>query len=121
MSDQAIEKEIQAKGLNAPRVTPAMIEATISCEHSFTAGDALRALGYDADPSFDLLTLSVIKTVNGFTLIGESACASPENFDAEIGAKIARENAKNKIWPLEGYLLKSKLWAQSAAVNPAPV
>ena len=46
---------------------------------------------------------------NGFTVTGESACASPENFDAEIGKKIARDNARNKIWMLEGYLLKQKL------------
>lgn len=49
---------------------------------------------------------------NGFTVTGESACASPENFDAEIGRKIARQNAVNKIWMLEGYLLKQKLSEQ---------
>ncbi|WP_249543629.1 Gp49 family protein, partial [Escherichia coli] len=43
---------------------------------------------------------------------GESACASPENFDAEIGRKVARKNAIEKIWPLEGYLLKQKLSEQ---------
>ncbi|WP_249451677.1 Gp49 family protein, partial [Escherichia coli] len=47
-----------------------------------------------------------------FTVTGESACASPENFDAEIGRKIARQNAVNKIWMLEGYLLKQKLSEQ---------
>ena len=46
---------------------------------------------------------------NGFTVTGESACASPENFDAELGRKIARDNARNKIWALEGYLLKQRL------------
>jgi len=46
---------------------------------------------------------------NGFTVVGESACASPENFNAELGRKIARENARNKIWMLEGYLLKQRL------------
>lgn len=46
---------------------------------------------------------------NGFTVTGESACASPENFDAEICRKIARENAVQKIWMLEGYLLKQRL------------
>ena len=38
-----------------------------------------------------------------------SACASPENFDAELGRKIARDNARNKIRALEGYLLKQRL------------
>ena len=46
---------------------------------------------------------------NGFTVTGESACASPENFDAELGRKIARQNAINKAWPLMGYHLKQKL------------
>jgi len=109
MNDQAIEQEIQAKGLTAPRVTPDHIESVIAHEHTFTVGEALRALGHPTDPAFDLLTMCVIKLENGFTVTGESACASPENFNAEIGAKIARDNAKQKIWPLEGYLLKARL------------
>ncbi|MFT3523419.1 Gp49 family protein, partial [Klebsiella pneumoniae] len=56
-----------------------------------------------------LLTFCVLVLRNGFTVTGESACASPENFDPEIGRKIARENAVNKIWMLEGYLLKQRL------------
>lgn len=56
-----------------------------------------------------LLTFCVLTLRNGFTVTGESACASPENFDAEIGRKIARANAVAKIWPLEGYLLKQAL------------
>ena len=46
---------------------------------------------------------------NGFTVSGESACASPENFDAEIGRNVARQNAVQKIWPLLGYQLKDTL------------
>ncbi len=56
-----------------------------------------------------MLTFCVLVLRNGFTVTGESACASPENFDAEIGRKIARENAVQKIWPLMGYALKQKL------------
>jgi len=56
-----------------------------------------------------LLTFCVLVLKNGFTVTGESACASPENFDAEIGQRIARENAVQKIWPLMGYELRSKL------------
>lgn len=55
------------------------------------------------------LTFCVLVLRNGFTVTGESACASPENFDDEIGRKIARQNAVAKIWPLEGYLLKTRL------------
>lgn len=113
MNDSAIEQEIQAKGLTAPRVTPADIEACIASEHYFTAGEALRQGSAPRGP-LDLLTFCVLVLRNGFTVTGESACASPENFNAETGRKIARENAVNKIWMLEGYLLKERL------SNPAP-
>lgn len=121
--DAGIEQEIQAKGLTAPRVTPADIEANIKSEVYFTAYDgrygALQNGSYvgrekpeatDADlVSLELLTFCVLTLQNGFTVTGESACASPENFDAEIGRKIARENAKQKLWPLMGYALKEQL------------
>lgn len=123
MNDNAIEQEIQDKGLTAPRVTPGDIEANIVAEYYFTAADG--ALGFlsttDADPvtsfsnlppSLHLLTFCVLVLQNGFTVVGKSACASPENFDAELGRKIARQNAVSEIWPLMGYELRSKLAAQ---------
>ncbi len=118
-----IEKEIQSKGLTAPRITPADIEANITGEHYFTAGDGfVGALSvsdeFNERPEservieppepLELLTFCVLVLKNGFTVTGESACASPENFDPEIGRKIARQNAVAKIWPLEGYLLKQR-------------
>ncbi|MER5131462.1 Gp49 family protein [Serratia marcescens] len=118
MTEQAIEQEIQAAGKTAPRVTPARIESIIVSEHYFTAADgvqghyAKKAERYSPIPvaeSLCLLTFCVLELANGFTVTGESACASPENFDPEIGRKIARENARNKIWQLEGYLLKQQL------------
>ena len=123
MNDQTIEQEIQAKGLTAPRITPADVEAEIAGETYFTAAD-----GYRSAPCFDpygqpadclpppapleLLTFCVLVLRNGFTVTGESACASPENFDAEIGRKIARQNAVEKMWPLMGYALKNRLAAK---------
>ena len=56
-----------------------------------------------------LLTFCVLVLKNGFTVTGESACVSRENFDAEIGRKVARENAISKVWPLLGFSLKQKL------------
>jgi hypothetical protein len=118
MSDKEIEQEIQAKGLTAPRVTPADIEANILSEFCFTAAQgADGAAGYQQDAvqgciGYDhlrLLTFCVLVLKNGFTVTGESACASPENFDAKLGRKIARQNAVNKIWPLMGYELKQRL------------
>lgn len=117
-SDQNIEAEIQAKGADvAPRVTPADVEANITSEFYFTATDGvLGASGMGTAPagrakSLDLLTFCVLVLRNGFTVTGESACASPENFNAEIGQRIARDNAKAKIWSLMGYELRTKLAA----------
>ena len=117
--DQAIEAQIQAKGLTAPRVTPADIESNIASEHYFVASDAIQhdnAVNHAAKDiggwvlgGTQLLTFCVLQLRNGFTVTGESACVSPENFDAEIGRRVARENAVNKMWPLLGYALKDKM------------
>ncbi|MEY5098175.1 MAG: hypothetical protein RJA36_894 [Pseudomonadota bacterium] len=115
-TDETIEQEIQAKGLTAPRITPDDIEANIASEHYFTAEDGVgranrgqTSNGGKNPSALSLLTFCVLVLRNGFTVTGESACASPENFDAEVGRKIARQNAINKVWPLMGYELRSKL------------
>lgn len=113
-TDTQIEQEIQAKGLTAPRVTPADIEANIRREFYFTAAEGVDHCNSD-DPELDLLTFCVLVLKNGYTVTGESACASPENFDDEVGRKIARANAVNKIWPLLGYEPRSKLAEGGAA------
>ena len=115
MTDQTIEQEIQAKGLTAPRITPADVEANIVGEHYFTAEQGVEAVEgagsfhpNKVTPNWEalsLLTFCVLVLRNGFTVTGESACASPENFNAEIGRKIARANAVQKVWPL----MRSKL------------
>lgn len=125
MTDKTTEQLIQEKGLTAPRVTPDDLQANIVSEHYFTARDGVvgveldaglidEASGTQTHESLSLLTFCVLVLKNGFTVTGESACASPENFDAEIGRKIARQNAEQKIWPLMGYHLKQQL-----ADNPA--
>lgn len=111
MDDKEIEQEIQAKGLKAPRVTPQGIEDVIAEEYTFTAAAALKGTPGETSQSCKLLTICVLVLKNGFTVTGESACASPENFNAELGGKIARQHAKDKIWALEGYRLKSQLAA----------
>lgn len=112
-----IEQEIQEKGLTAPRVTPSDIEANIVSVHYFIAGDAIQhdnAVHECGDSGWhlgktQLLTICVIQMRDGLTVTGESACVSSENFDAEIGRKIARQNAVNKMWPLMGYALNERL------------
>lgn len=99
-SDSAIEQEIQAKGLTAPRVRPADIAANISTveyvKHVSAGGQVLR--------------WAVITTSSGYAVVGRpSVAVSPENDDTEIGEKVALENSKNELWPLMGYALKNKL------------
>ncbi len=94
--EAAIEADIKAKGKTAPRLTPEHIDAQIVAEQ------------YHVFPG-TVLTVCALTLRNGYTVIGESACASPEYFDEEIGRKLALDQARNKIWALECYLLRSKL------------
>lgn len=97
MSEQAIEQEIQAKGLNAPRLTPDSIDAIIVSET------------YTVLPSGKVMVCE-LTLKNGFTIRGEAATVSKANFNEEIGKKISRANARDKIWELEGYLLQDKVF-----------
>ena len=125
-NEKQIEQEIQDKGLNAPRLTPDHIDSKIK---------AIRYLSGNVSPAFATedyfaredrgtacLTICILTLENGFTVTGESACASPENFDKLIGQKIAYDNARNKIWQLEGYLLKERLYqgVYGIAIDPKP-
>lgn len=100
--ESAIESEIQAKGLNATRLTPADIDSKV------LGADYHRFNG-------TTVTICCLYLANGFTVTGESACASPENFNEEIGRKIAYGNAREKIWQLEGYLLRQRLHDEEMA------
>jgi Phage protein (N4 Gp49/phage Sf6 gene 66) family len=102
LDESAIETEIQQKGLTAPRLTPAAIDDVIVGED------------YHLFPG-TTLTVCALTLRNGFVVTGESAAASAANFDVVLGRKIARENARNKIWQLEGYLLRQALWSRGAA------
>lgn len=95
----------------APRVTLADIEGAIVERHHFTAGEAVVALGAPVSAPLSLLSLCILVMKNGFTVIGKSAPASPENFNAELGRKFAYEDAIRQLWPLAGYALREKLAA----------
>lgn len=115
-AQQDLETEIQAKADNAPRVTPQALQDEIVKVHYFNGADA--AFGDEAahapenDKSpLQLMTFCVLELRNGYTVHGVSACASPENYNAEIGRRIARENAERGIWQLLGFRLRDKLSA----------
>jgi len=97
MSTEEIEKMIQEKGLTAPRITPERIEEVCTNPPQFYVF------------SGTMMTVCCLELANGFCVVGESACASPENFNAELGEQIAFRNAKQKVWALEGYLLRQRL------------
>ncbi len=98
MNEQQVEQEIKCKGLNAPRITPEHIDALMAASdikfHHFPGTTT---------------TVCLVILPNGFTVTGTSACASPENFDADLGKKIAANEARGKLWQLEGYLLRDRL------------
>lgn len=96
MTDSELEQEIQAKGLIAPRITPALVEA------------AIRGETYTVLPN-GRTTVCQLTLDNGFTVEGLSASVSIENFDAEIGKKISRQNAVQQVWPLLGFRLRDQL------------
>jgi len=97
MSEQQIEQVIQEKGLNAPRLSPELIDSRIQEE------------AYYVFPG-TTVTVCCLTLRNGFNAVGKSACVSIENFDDEIGRVIAREDARKKIWELEGYALAERLY-----------
>ena len=104
VTDQSIEQEIQAKGKTAPRVTPTDIEANIAdCEVVTFVSRGRKVLRW-----------AVLTTRNGYAVTGQPSCSvSPENDDADIGQRIAIQNAKHELWGLMGYELQQRLHEQS--------
>lgn len=103
-NEQIVEAEIQEKGLNAPRLSPEKIDAVIVGEDYYVFPGTT-------------LTVCCLKLRNGFTVTGESASVSMENFDLELGKKIARSHARDKIWALEGYLLRDRQAALETVIS----
>lgn len=62
------------------------------------------------------LTICAITLCNGFQLVGTSACVSESTFDAKIGEEMAYKKAFEKLWELEGYLLKQRHYEATKGV-----
>ena len=105
--EDEIEREIQEKGLDAPRLTPEGIDDLIVGED------------YHRFPG-TTVTVCMLELRNGFSVVGESAAASPSNFDEELGRKIARSKARERIWPLAGYALKERLYVSRSPGQTHP-
>lgn len=105
MNDQAVEQQIKAKGLTAPRVTLDDLNANI------VSVEIVKHIA----PSGQVLRWAVLTTRSGYAVTGRpSVSVSPENDRAELGEQIARDNARNELWPLMGYALKERLAATAA-------
>lgn len=105
---EVTDQEAQAVAV-APRVTLDDIKNSIAAEYCFTADKAINDLPGGDHDQFKILTVCLMLMKNGFVVIGKSAPASPENFNAELGAKFAREDAIRQLWPIMGYALREKL------------
>jgi len=93
--EKATEELIQKKGLTAPRLSPEKID------------EVIRGISYTILPSRKCMVCE-LTLKNGYTVRGEAACVSPENFDVEVGEKVSFADARGKVWQLEGYLLQEK-------------
>jgi len=102
-NEMDIENRIQELRLNAPRLSPDWIDGIIDGK-TFTVLPSGKCMICE-------LTLK-----NGFTVRGESSCVSKANFNQEIGERISFENARNKVWELEGYLLQDNLYKEAVKV-----
>lgn len=97
MDESNLEKRIQELELNAPRLTPELVDAKIKSET------------YTVLPSGKVM-ICELTLENGFTVRGEASTVSKSNFNIEIGQTVSRKNAREKIWQLEGYLLQENLY-----------
>jgi len=93
----------------APRVTLADIEGAIDASYHFRADNAIH--GAPVHKSLEVLSICILVMSNGFTIIGKSAPASPANFNAEFGRKLAYEDCIRQLWPLMGFALRDRLAA----------
>jgi hypothetical protein len=109
MSIQTTDRESAAVAV-APRVSLSDIEAAIKARYDTNADTAV---GDDVPKvaELKLLSICILVMTNGFVVIGKSAPASPQNFDAALGRKFAYEDAIRQLWPLMGFALRDKLAA----------
>lgn len=95
----------------APRISLNGIQTSIACQYSFTAGNAVSSMGLPAVAALGTLSICILVMQNGFTVIGSSAPVSPQNYDADLGARLAYDDCIRQLWPLMGYALGDRIYA----------
>lgn len=131
MSSLQVTDQMSAAVAVAPRVTLADIEAAIATRIDVTGREAAHmrmiepvpvggAWPSGVLPALDVLTICILVLKNGFTIIGKSAPASRENFNAELGRTFAYEDAVRQLWPLMGFSLRDRMAVIPQAPPPPP-
>lgn len=105
--------EVLVKMKDSRRVTEDGVNVNQKAGRHVTEEDLKANIVKESFYSFDQLTICVLTLKNGFTVVGESACADPAMYDVAIGRRIARENAERKIWPLMGYALREDIMREA--------
>lgn len=129
-NEPVTEMELKAKAV-APRVTPEQIEGQIAfvsytngydlmmdAAHHVTDGEGVHIHSMKLSTGelggvLTRFTVCMIILKNGFIVTGTSAPASGANFDANIGERLAYQDAFNKLWPLFGFELKQRLYKEN--------
>lgn len=122
-----LDKQIAAISV-APRVSEADVLAAIADTRFFTASEGVQG-SYEGglDPAeypsipLGLFTICIITLKNGFVCMGHSACAAPENYNKEMGEKIALRNATSEAWGHMGYALRDKLFNEQDMISSSLV
>lgn len=117
-----VTEEELIKRSTAERVTLEKVNGSIVGEYYFTGSEAVKSVGAlsgegyqeDVPEDLDRVTICLLRLYNGFVILGHSAPASKENFDAQIGKRLARERAIMQIWTLLGFELKTRQWMREA-------
>jgi hypothetical protein len=104
-----VGEAIAAEGATAPRVSLSQLHERVAAVFYLTGKDAMPYVSSmdHVNNAMACLTICILVTHEGFTLVGKSAPATPENFNAEKGEHFAYEDALRQIWPLEGYVLRN--------------
>jgi hypothetical protein len=119
LTDSGFERQLIARDKRGPRIKPQDVQRLVVSEHFFTAMHG--AIGRDVsenvgaclptNPVLGLITFCVLVLKNDYPVTGVAVCESFQNFDPEIGRRIARQDAASKIWPLLGYEFKHRMAA----------
>lgn len=118
MDAQEIDKLAGANAIK-PRISLAYLEGEIEQIWYTTADRCISERAtLRAAEGLKVMTLCFILMKNGFISVGDSTPASPENFNPDLGRKLAYDQALRKLWPILGYELRTRLMRDAEMGQP---